>query len=220
MKVIIIGLGNFGAALAIRLTASGHEVIGVDKDMQKVEHFKDQITHTICMDSTDANVLATLPLKDTDLVIVAIGEDIAASLMITATLKQQKVKKLVSRYISEMQRTVVEAIGVDEIVSPEEDSAERLARRLNIEGVVDSFEVSEDYTIVEAEVPGRYVQKSIADCKFRENYKINIVTVVRPWEGQKDKGRALGVVTPATVLEAKDILVLFGHVSDIEKLLQ
>lgn len=220
MKVIIIGLGNFGSALGIRLTASGHEVLGVDNNMQKVENYKDKITHTVCMDCTDPNALGSLPLKDTDLVIVAIGEDITSSLMATATLKQLNVKKLISRHISNIQRTVVEAIGVDEIISPEEDSAERLVKRLEIEGVVDSYSVSEDYSIVEAEVPERYVGKTVEEAKFREKYKVNIVTIIRPDNGRDNKRNVLGVVVPSTLMKAKDILVLFGHITDIERLLE
>lgn len=219
MKVIIIGLGNFGSSLGIRLTTSGHEVIGVDNSMQKVEALKDRITHTICMDCTDMNAMSTLPLLDTDLVLVAIGEDIGSSLMATAILKQFKVKKLMSRSISHLQRTVVEAIGVDEIVSPEEESAERLAKRLELTGVIDSFAISKEYTIVEAQVPERFVGKTIEQCKFREKYNINIITILRNSTSEKEDRNPLGVVSPMTILATNDVLVLFGHNTDIGRLL-
>jgi trk system potassium uptake protein TrkA len=93
MKYIIIGLGNFGTTLCTSLTAMGHEVIGVDKDMQKVNQVKDRVTHGICLDSSDMHAITTLPLKDADIVIVCIGEDIGASILTTAILKQHKVKK-------------------------------------------------------------------------------------------------------------------------------
>ena len=80
MKYIIFGLGSFGKSLAIRLTELGHETIGVDSNMQKVEQLKERITHTVCMDCTDRNAVSSLPLKDADSVIVAIGEDEGASL--------------------------------------------------------------------------------------------------------------------------------------------
>src|SRR5690606_13931515 len=112
-----------------------------------------------------------------DVVIVAIGEDIASSLMATATLKHLKVKKLISRSISPLHRTVVEAIGVDEIVSPEEESAERVAKRLQLHGVVDSFHLSEEHNIIEARVPKRYWGNTIEECGFRARYNVNIVTI-------------------------------------------
>ncbi|MFN3402701.1 MAG: potassium channel family protein [Cytophagaceae bacterium] len=219
MKVIIIGLGNFGASLGIKLTEAGHEVIGVDTSIQKVESLKDKITHTICMDVNDTNAISSLPLKDTDLVVVAIGEDVASSLMATATLKQFKVKKLMSRNINPMQKNIVEAIGVDEIVSPEEDSAERLAKKLELKGVVDSYAISKEYSILEIKVPERYVGKTIEQCRFREKYNVNIVTIIRKDNEDKKQGDVLGVVSPSTVLEKRDILVIFGHLKDMQRLL-
>ncbi|WMJ73781.1 TrkA family potassium uptake protein [Cytophagaceae bacterium ABcell3] len=222
MKYIVIGLGNFGSSLAMRLTELGHEVIAVDKSMQKVDAYKNKITHTINMDCTDEHAISTLPLKDTDVVIVGIGEDIGSSLMATATLKQLKVKRLISRSISALHRTVVEAIGVDEIISPEEDSAERLAKRLEMRGVIDSFYITEDYNIIEAKAPTRYIGQTIAETDFRARYKINVLTIIRMnTTASKDhrKGEVLGVVTPDMKIEENDILVLFGRLSDLEKLL-
>lgn len=226
MQFIIIGLGNFGAALGIRLTALGHEVIGVDNDMKKIDAVKDKITHTVQLDSTDLEAIKTLPYKNCDVAIVGIGEDLGASIMTTALLKQLGIKRLISRAISPLHETVIEAIGVDEIVHPEVDSADRLAKKLEIKGVVDSFFVSEKYNIIEATVPERYVGSTIGDADFRETYKVNIVTIIRvryeesTLRGQQKKKKVLGVVSPKTVFENGDILVLFGHIQDIQKVLQ
>ena len=81
MKYIIFGLGNFGASLAQKLTEAGNEVIGVDNDMDKVDALKESISHTVCMDSTDQFTVSGLPLKDADVVIVAIGEHQGLSLI-------------------------------------------------------------------------------------------------------------------------------------------
>ena len=92
MKYIIIGLGSFGASLAEKLTAQGNEVIGIDINMQKVEALKEKISHTICLDATDEHTVNGLPLKDTDIVIVAIGENQGTNVMVSALLKNLKVK--------------------------------------------------------------------------------------------------------------------------------
>lgn len=225
MRYIIVGLGNFGASLSMKLTALGHEVIGVDNNMSKIELVKDKITHTVMLDSTDLHAVQTLPLRDADVVIVAIGEDFGSSIMTTAILKQLKVKKLISRAISPTHETVIEAIGVDEIVHPEEETAERLAKKLEMKGVVDSFSLSEDYTIIEAEVPSRYVGKTIGDTDFRGKYNINVLTIIKLEEkinllglGRK-KHKVTGVVGPETVMEKGDILVIFGALKDIQKML-
>ena len=153
MKYLIIGLGNFGASLAEKLTMNGNEVIGVDNSMSKVDALKEKISHTICMDATDSHAMSGLPIKDTDIVIVAIGEDQGANIVVTALLKNAEVKRLISRAINPLHETILQALGVDEIVHPEEETAERWAKKLCLCGLVDSFELNKEYSIVEANVP-------------------------------------------------------------------
>jgi trk system potassium uptake protein len=225
MKYIVIGLGNFGSTLSMALTAMGHEVIGVDKDMQKVNHFKDKITHTVCLDSGDLHAMSSLPIKDTDSVIIAIGEDFGASVLSTALLKQLGAKHLLSRSISELHQTVIEAIGVDQVVRPEQESAERLALGLSKKGVVDSFKISSDFSIVEVTLPDFYFGKTIEEAQFRRRFNVNAVTIVRKREytnllGNKHKKlEAIGVLDPKIKMEPGDILVLFGKVEDINKVI-
>jgi len=225
MKYIIVGLGNFGGYLAARLTDMGHEVIGVDSREDKVIHVKDSITHAITMDATDVQAVKTLPFRDVDVVIIAIGEDFGASIMTTAVFKQLKVKRLISRSINKVHETVIKAIGVDEIIHPEEESAERMARRLQMKGVLNSLDVTEDYKIIEVVTPDRYIGLTIAETQVRQDYNINILTLIKVVEkpnifGINSKIRKVsGVVTPDTKIEEGDILLLFGHIKDIQAIL-
>lgn len=226
MKYIIIGLGNFGSSLGAHLTAMGHEVIGVDNNIHKVDSVKDRMTHAIALDSTDSHAVTTLPLKDTDVVIVAIGEDFGASVMATALFKQLRVKRLISRAMSPLHQTVLEAIGVDEIANPEQDSAERWAKKLEMTGVVNSFGLSEDYNIVEAKMPGKFIGKSLEEANLRGNYDLNVLTIKRMKESKnifgitQRKPAILGVVSPQTVFEPGDIVVIYGKIADIQRMLQ
>jgi trk system potassium uptake protein len=225
MKYIIVGLGNFGGYLAARLTDLGHEVIGVDSREEKVEMVKDSITHAITMDATDVHAVKTLPLKDCDVVLIAIGENFGASIMVTAIFKQLKVKRLISRSINKVHETVIKAIGVDEIIHPEEDSAERMAKRLQMKGVLDSLDVSDDYNIIEVKVPSRYIGLTISETKIRKDYNINILTLIKMEEklnifGIKSKiKKVAGVVTPETKIEDGDILLMFGHIKDLQEII-
>ncbi|BFM03845.1 hypothetical protein Psyaliredsea_24920 [Psychrobacter alimentarius] len=119
MKYIIVGLGNFGSSLGIALTRQGHEVIAIDSSMQKVEAYKEVISHTICMDATDEYTVKGLPISDTDIVIVAIGEDQGENVMVTALFKTLKAKRLISRSINPLHEKVLQAIGVDDLIHPE-----------------------------------------------------------------------------------------------------
>ena len=153
-KYIVIGLGNFGASLAEKLTQEGNEVIGVDASMTKVESMKDKVSHVIRLDATDQYTVSGLPIGDTDAVIVAIGEDQGANIMATAIMKNLKARRLISRAITKLHESVLQAIGVDEIVHPEEETAERWAKKLCLKGLVDSFELAGEFSIVEVAVPG------------------------------------------------------------------
>jgi len=225
-KILVIGLGNFGSALAIKLTEMGHEVFGVDKDVSKVELYKDRITHTIAMDVTDIVAVQNLPYKEVDVAIVTIGEDFGASVLATAILKQLKVRYLIGRGISKLHQTVLEAIEVDDIVMPEEEAAHNLALTLDLEGIHSSFQLSDEYAIIEAEVPEQFVGKTLGEINFRQRFHLNVITIRR---GEKAKNlfgsevtrhRILGVVGPDTRLEPHDQLILFGKQKDIERFME
>ncbi|MBK9256916.1 MAG: TrkA family potassium uptake protein [Saprospiraceae bacterium] len=226
MKYIIIGLGNFGGSLAQKLTEQGNEVIGIDTNMVKVDAYKEKISHTICMDSTDEFTVSGLPLKETDIVLVAIGENQGANIMTTALLKNFEVKRLISRAINPLHEKVLQAIGVDEIVHPEEETAERWAKKLCLSNVVDSFELNADFTIIEALAPAEYIGRSIRDIGFRRNHKLLALTVIKKAEEKSILGKSktvskiLGVISGSYVIEKNDILVLYGANKDLQVFLK
>lgn len=222
MKYIIFGLGNFGASLAQKLTEQGNEVIGIDSSSAKVDAFKEKISHTICMDATDEFTVSGLPLKETDIVLVAIGEDQGANIMTTALLKNFEVKRLISRAINPLHEKVLQAIGVDEIVHPEEETAERWAKKLCLSNVVDSFELNDDYSIIEAKVPSDYIGKTIREVGFRKEFNLLVLTIIKKVEVKSILGKTKtetqiqGVTSADNILEPNDILVLYGSNKDLQ----
>jgi trk system potassium uptake protein TrkA len=226
MKYIVVGLGNFGASLAKKLTEQGNEVIGIDTDMNRVENYKEKISHTICMDATDEFTVSGLPLKDTDMVVIAIGENKGANVMATALFKNFQVKRLISRAIEPLHEKVLYAIGVDEIVHPEEESAERWAKKLCLKGVVDSFELGDDYSIVEVNLPPKYDGKTIKEIGVRENYGLLVLTTISNREEKSLIGKSRninkveGVASPNNILNKNDILVVYGSNDDIKRFLK
>lgn len=209
-----------------KLTAQGNEVIGIDNRMERVEAYKERVSHTICMDATDEYTVQGLPLKDTDVVIIAIGEDQGANVMATALFKNLKVKRLISRAINPLHEKVLLALGVDEIVHPEQETAERWAKKLCITNVVDSFELSEDFSIVEATVPKEYIGQTIGDLELRVKYHLLVLTIISKQEekslvGNKvEKSRVQGVVSPSYELKKDEIMVLFGSNNDLNAFLK
>ena len=226
MKYIIVGMGSFGGFLAARLTELGHEVIGVDSSEVRIEQVKDKITHAILMDATDSVTVKTLPYKETDVVIITIGEDVGASIMVTAIFKQLNVTRLISRSINDVHETVIKAIGVTEIIHPEEDSAERMAKRLQMKNVLDSLDLSDDYNVIEVKTPERYVGMTLEETNLRKEYKVTVITIIHEMERTNMLGKksiikkVVGVVNGDTKIEAGDILVLFGSSKDIQRILE
>lgn len=185
MKYIVLGLGHFGKSLAIHLTELGHEVIGADKNLTIVEQLKDRVTHTVCMDTTDRDSVSALPLRDSHAVIVAIGEDEGASMLTTALLKQLHVKRIIGRVVSDLQKTVMEAMEIDEYIMPEEEAAERLAMRLDNIDIVDSFKISDKYSIVETKVPAKYIGMTLEQANLTNSYGVIVLTTINQRDVQE-----------------------------------
>jgi len=178
------------------------------------------------MDATDEYTVRGLPLKETDVVIVAIGENQGSNLMTTALFKNLEVKRLISRAINPLHEKILLAIGVDEIVHPEEETAERWAKKLCLTNVVDSFEVSDDFSILEVTVSQKYAGKSIREIGFRNNYNLLVLTTIKKIIVKSILGKsrtqniAQGVATPDLVLEENDIIVLYGSNKDLQYFLK
>ncbi len=149
MKCTVIGLGTFGASLAHLLVKLGHEVIAVDQRLEVVDQYKHSITHVVALDATKKEAIEQLPIKEMDTAIVGIGENEGANIMVTALLKQLGVKRIVCRVILPLQQIVLEAMDVHEFVYPEASSAERLALKLDLPGVINAFQINPNYRLLE-----------------------------------------------------------------------
>jgi trk system potassium uptake protein len=222
MKFIVFGLGNYGASLSHKLVMLGHEVIGVDIKLELVEKWKNHITHTIALDAGSPEAVNSLPLRDVDAVVNAIGENEGSNIMLTALLKQFSVKRIICRVITELHRTVLEAMDIQEFVYPESDSAERMAYKLDLKGVADSFRINDKFQLIEVIIPDRYIDHHVSDIQFIEKYDIQLVTIIRSIEEKNMLGNihriknVLGVLRPDTLLRRGDRLLLFGEIRKLE----
>lgn len=226
MKFIVFGLGHFGASLAEQLVQLGHEVIGVDSNLALVDKYKHRITHAIALDATNAEAVKQLPIRDLDAAIVGIGENEGANIMATALLKQMGVKRIICRVISSLQKVVLEAMDIREFTYPEAASAERLALKLDLPNVVDSFQINTNYRLLEIGVPQRYINRSIADLHLASKYHLVLVTILKPvnrvsiFGHEKQDLTVMGIVPKDTVLEPGDIMLLFGRPQDLESFVE
>ena len=226
MKFIVFGLGNYGASLSRKLVSLGHEVIGVDSRMELVERLKNDLTHTIAMDVQSPDAVGSLPVHEVDVVVNAIGEDEGANIMLTATLKQLRANRIISRVITPLQKAVLDAMDITEFVYPEADSAERLAYKLDLKGVTDSYKITDEYHILELEVPHRHVDQTIEETKIWEKYNIQAIAVLRESERRNIIGsttkvkQVVNILGGETVLRRGDRILLFGRVEDLESFIE
>lgn len=138
MKFLIIGIGNFGAALAKELTNKGHEIVAVDSSENKVDAIKDIIDTVYIMDTTDEADVKALPLSDIDITIVAINKDLAASLRTVVNLKKHGVKNIYSRALDDTHQAILKALEDITIIMPEREMAKIYAQEFSDEGFVNN----------------------------------------------------------------------------------
>lgn len=223
MKYIVIGLGYFGSNLASRLTSMGHEVIGIDHHSERLDELKDSVTTVMKMDSTSVNAIKSLPLNDADAVIVAIGEDIGASILTASILINLKVKRVIARAVNQVHQSILKQIGILEVVMPLEDSAMHVASMLQLKNTLRLTELNDDYSVAEIIVPAKYAGHSLDTLSLADRFSLMLIAVkVAPKEGLittifRRNFKIDMSYDPNAPLGEKDVLVLAGKITDIKK---
>ncbi len=173
----IIGLGRFGTSVAKTLYGMEYEVLGMDTDEDKVQDAVDYVTHAVTADSTDENALKALGIRNFDVVVVAIGADIQASILTALILKEQGVKHIVAKAQNELHGKVLSKIGVDKVVYPERDMGVRVAHNLISPNILDYIELSPDYSMAEIVAGEKMLGKTLAEVDFRRKYRCNVMAI-------------------------------------------
>lgn len=221
MNIVTIGLSNFGASLAKILTSMGHDVLGVDKNSEKVEFFKDSITNTICLDASDPHALKMLPLKEADAFVVCIGSDFGVSVMIAALLKKFGAKQVYCRESSSIHLEVLHSIGISKTINPEHEWAKILAQKLTLPGVENLFSISDDMKLIDMKVPGEFVDEAISPQLFKENFRLVLVAVKRNEKIIYSTSRSLKKEDAKEIpFKENDTIVLEGEIKDIRRFLK
>ena len=174
---IIIGLGRFGQTLARQLCALGAEVLALDKRSDLVQQVAEDVTHAVVGDGQDKEVLRALGARNFDCGIIAIGSNLAASVLTAMNLKELGVPYIICKAHDETHRKVLEKLGVDRVIIPEQENAQRLARSLNSHNVLEYIELSEDYGILEIPAPKGWIGKTIKELNVRAKLGVSIIAV-------------------------------------------
>lgn len=199
----VIGLGLFGSSVARQLCALGAEVLAIDTNSDLVQQVSGDVTTAAVADARDLEVLRTLGAQECDCAVVAIGDDLAVSVLATMNLKELGIPQIICKAHDETHRKVLEKLGADKVVIPEKEVADKLARSLTSHNVLDFIELSNDYGIVEINTPKEWIGKSLKELDVRARLGVNIIAIER-----NDKVS----VSPRAEFELakNDILVVLG----------
>ena len=223
MRFAVIGLGRFGMRLARQLYAAGQDVIAIDQNITNIDLIRDDVTLAIAMDCTDEAALLANKINEVDVVIVSIGEDFEAATLATAITKQLGVSRVISRADTPTTARIMKRIGADDIVNPEDESADRWATRLVTPHFINQMVIGEKFSAVEIALPNDWAGKTLVDLNLRQKYKVNMVAIrSRVTHDQKDENTSDGWTThlpdPNVPLRVGERLIVIGEDEDLGNL--
>lgn len=181
-QIAIIGLGKFGMSVAKLLSKYDCDVLAIDDSESLIEEVVPYVTKAIKLNALDSEALKAVGIKNFDIAIVGIGDNIESSLMVTLTLKELGIKRIIAKARDEKHTKLLEMLGVEKIVQPEIDSAARLVNTLTAKYVKEKMELSKDYCMIEIETPNIWKGKTFSELALRQKHSINVVCVKRNGE--------------------------------------
>ncbi|WP_338447782.1 TrkA family potassium uptake protein [Niallia oryzisoli] len=206
----VIGLGRFGTSVARKLHEAGQEVLGIDVIEERVEDAEPYVTHAVVADSTEEKALSSIGIRNFDCVIVAIGNDMQASILTVSILKEMGIKKIITKAIGKRHGKVLEKVGADWIIYPERDMGERVANQLLSPNMLNYIELSQEHSIEEIMIPSKMAEKNLRELDIRAKYQVSVIAIVR--------GKEIIISpSPDQLLYEKDILVMIGRREDLAK---
>ncbi|UCZ54193.1 TrkA family potassium uptake protein [Bacillus shivajii] len=209
-QFVVIGLGRFGGSVCKELISQGHEVLVIDSQEDKVNEFANVATHAVVANATDEAMLRSLGIRNFDHVVVAIGDNIQASILTTLLLKELGIENVWVKAKNDYHHKVLEKIGADQVVHPENDMGRRIAQQMADEKVIDFIELSDEYSIVELIASSKLEGKTLIDLDIRAKYGITILAI--------KQGEEINISPePDYKIVKGDLLIVIGHNKDIKR---
>src|SRR5690625_79829 len=206
----VIGLGRFGGSVCRELSMEGMEVLAIDRDEDIVNEYKAIASHAVIADSTDEAALKELGIRNIDHVIIAIGDNIQASILTTVILTDLGIEKITVKAPSDYHERISNKIGADQVVHPEGDMGRSIAHSIIANNILDYLELSDEYSIVEVKASKRMLGKSLIDLDIRARYGCNVVAV--------KVGKEINVSPTADfTIEKENVLIVIGSDKDISR---
>ncbi len=209
-QYVVIGLGQFGTAVAETLLSMGYEVLGIDNNAEIVQNLSTKLTHVVQLDAGDPSALQRMGLVNYDVVFVTL-RDLQASIICALNLKEMGCKYLVVKANSANHAKILEKIGVEKVVLPERDMGVRIAHNVASSSLLDYIDMSPEYSIAEIVAPEQFFGKRLRDLDLRNKYNLNIIAIHHE--------KTINVTPSADDrIWSGDVIVVVGSKKDIAKL--
>ncbi len=224
-KFAVIGIGRYGITIARSLAQKGAQVFAFDNREERIEQIKDEVAFAVTMDTTDIKSLMSQSIEDMDAVVIAIGENFEATVLTAVHLMDLGVKRIIVRASGAHQRLILEKIGLNEILTPEDEVASAVREKLLNPSILSFLQLPDDYEIAEIVAPKGVINRTIKDIQFRNKYQLTLVTIKRAFE-VNNKGvnvieqHVLGVPASDTIVEESDTLVIFGTGANVTRFIE
>lgn len=221
-KVAVVGLGRFGMAVARQLAGANVQVIAIDTDRELIDDIKNEVGLAVVLDSTDELALRSQEIHKVDALVVAIGENFEAALLTAVLGKKLNIPQVICRASTSVHAEIFRRVGATEVIQPETETGQQLARRLANPFLQDFFDLGEGFSLNELLAPGAFHGKTLRDLNLRARYNVNLVALRRTIEamdnGALQRKESLGVPSPDDVIRPDDTLVLIGANADLARL--
>ena len=215
-RVGIIGAGRFGTSLAESLSNAEAEVVILDRQRPAMQQASEFAT-ALQGDATQPHILEEAGFAECDIVVVAIGSNIEASMMATANCKELGIPHVIAKATSELHGKILRRIGADTVIYPDRDSANRLAKTIVNHDIIDLLEVSEGFSIAEVEVPSDFLGKTLAEADFRNRTGLTVLCIRRPSPEPSKPSKTL-IPKADDALKDGDKIIVFGETKAIDSL--
>ena len=210
-EFVVFGLGKFGLSVAKALADNGCQVMAVDSEQSKVEEIAETVTYAVCTDVTDTDAIHSLGIRNFDGAIVAIGENLEASVLVTIIAKEMGIPFVMAKAQTELQAKVLKKVGADKIVFPEKETGIRIANNLMSDNFFDAVELSTKYSMMDLDVPAEWIDKTLRELNLRASKKINVIGIKKEEEFEITPD-------PDMPLTEDDVLVIIGRNQTLSKL--
>ncbi len=178
-QFIVIGLGRFGSSVAETLSENDYDVLAIDKDGERVQSISNKVTHAVEADATDEEALKTLGVRNFDVAVVSIGDNISANILCTLILKELNVPYVIVKAPDTLHGKVLTKVGADRVVYPERDMGVRIAHNLISSNVLDYIEFAPEYGVIEVIATDKMIGKTLKELQFRSEFNVNVMAIKR-----------------------------------------